>query len=76
MGPFGSLHMCLVLFSYQLEVEDPRQRTINLGGLNAGRRVKTKVKLVNHSTIDLSFKLLLDTQLDLRVKNTHTALFL
>lgn len=71
-GPLVPYTQCLVVFVSQLEVEDPRQRKINLGGLNAGRRVKTKVKLVNLSTIDLTFKLLLDTQLDLRVNNTHT----
>lgn len=61
----ASIYLC---FS-QLEVEDPRQRKLNLGCLNSGRKVKQKVKLVNRSSIDVSFKLLLNTQLDQRVKN-------
>lgn len=59
----------LCIFSSQLEVEDPRQRKINLGSLNSGRKVKRKVKVVNRSCIDVSFKLLLNTQLDQRVRN-------
>lgn len=65
--------LILLLYVYfvfsQLEVEDPRQRKLNLGCLNSGSKVKKKVKLVNRSSIDLSFKLLLNTQLDQRVKN-------
>eukprot|EP00066_Takifugu_rubripes_P027985 XP_011617251.1 PREDICTED: hydrocephalus-inducing protein homolog [Takifugu rubripes] len=57
----------------KLEVEDPRQRKLNLGSVNSGQRVKKKVKLVNRSTIDLSFKLLLNTQLDPRdLSLSHT----
>lgn len=64
----GLIVVCIFFFS-QLEVEDPRQRKLNLGCLNSGSKVKKKVKLVNRSSIDLSFKLLLNTQLDQRVKN-------
>lgn len=63
--------LILLLYIYffsQLEVEDPRQRTLNLGCLNAGCKLKKKVKLVNRSSIDLSFELLLNTQLDQKVK--------
>lgn len=65
---FDFIVVCIFFFS-QLEVEDPRQRKLNLGCLNSGSKVKKKVKLVNRSSIDLSFKLLLNTQLDQRVKN-------
>lgn len=40
---------------------------MNLGPLNSGCKVKKKVKLVNRSSVDVSFKLLFNPQLDQRV---------
>ncbi|XP_073328914.1 hydrocephalus-inducing protein homolog [Pagrus major] len=45
----------------KLEVEDPRQRKVKLGSLMLGQKVKKQVVLVNRSTLDVSFTLLLNT---------------
>ncbi|XP_041651130.1 hydrocephalus-inducing protein homolog [Cheilinus undulatus] len=47
----------------KLEVEDPKQRTVKLGSLMIGQKVKKRVALVNHSVLDLSFTLLLSTSI-------------
>ncbi|XP_068458365.1 hydrocephalus-inducing protein homolog isoform X2 [Clinocottus analis] len=45
----------------KLEVENPKQRRVNLGSLMLGEEVKKQVVLVNRSPLDLSFTLLLNT---------------
>ncbi|XP_030281249.1 hydrocephalus-inducing protein homolog isoform X1 [Sparus aurata] len=45
----------------KLEVEDPRQRKVKLRSLMLGQKVKKEVVLVNRSTLDVSFTLLLNT---------------
>lgn len=45
---------------------------MKLGSLILGQKVKKQVNLVNRSSLDLSFTLLLNTPLDPRVENTHT----
>nr|XP_046249402.1 hydrocephalus-inducing protein homolog [Scatophagus argus] len=44
----------------KLEVEDPRQRKVKLGSVMLGQKAKRKVVLVNRSSLDLSFALLLN----------------
>ncbi|GAA6221266.1 hydrocephalus-inducing protein homolog [Lates japonicus] len=53
----------------KLEVEDPRQRNVNLGSLMVGQKVKKQVALVNRSPLDLSFTLLLKTNTTLDSKD-------
>ncbi|XP_029289106.1 hydrocephalus-inducing protein homolog [Cottoperca gobio] len=45
----------------KLEVENPRQRKVELGSLMSGQKVKKEVVLVNRSPLDISFTLLLNT---------------
>ncbi|XP_030613884.1 hydrocephalus-inducing protein homolog isoform X2 [Archocentrus centrarchus] len=45
----------------KLEVEDPRQKKVKLGPLRLGQKRKKQVVLVNRSSVDLSFTLMLST---------------
>ncbi|XP_029378255.1 hydrocephalus-inducing protein homolog [Echeneis naucrates] len=53
----------------KLEVEDPRQKKVKLGSLMVGQTVKKQVVLVNRSSLDLSFTLLLNTYAPLDPKD-------
>lgn len=59
---------------FQLELEDPKQRKVKLGSVMLGQKVKKHVVVVNRSTLDLSFTMVLNTNtpLDLKVCSTHT----
>lgn len=68
--------ICIIL--PKLEVEEPRQRKVKLGTLMLGQKVKKQVVLVNRSTLDLSFTLLLNTNkaLDPKVGNSNTMIII
>ncbi|KAM9376113.1 hydrocephalus-inducing protein-like [Pholidichthys leucotaenia] len=53
----------------KLEVKEPRQKKIKLGSLTVGQKVKRNVVLVNRSTLDLLFTLVLSTNSPLEPKD-------
>ncbi|XP_047451812.1 hydrocephalus-inducing protein homolog [Mugil cephalus] len=53
----------------KLEVEDPRQRKVKLGCLTMGQKVKKQVVLVNRSSLELSFTLMVNTNTPLDPKD-------
>lgn len=63
--------MCIILF--QLELEDPKQRKLKLGSVMLGQKGKKQVVVVNRSSLDLSFTMVLNTNtpLDPKVCSTY-----
>ncbi|KAK2841889.1 hypothetical protein Q5P01_012089 [Channa striata] len=53
----------------KLEVENPKHRKVKLGSLMLGQKVKKQVVIVNRSPLDVSFNLVLNTNLPLDPKD-------